>query len=188
MIQAVPHSTSSTDWSNSDFVKDTVGRCYQQMAHEIADRFKLSAERALRRDGLESPLEAAFLAAWEMYEQLRVNGCTGDRFYLAAQVPVDAYRLDFQIKVWGDSRYKERFPKMCIELDGHAFHELTKEQVARRNERDRHLLSRGWRVIRFSGSEFYRDPFGCVWDAWRIADDAIGELFIQDWRREEGRE
>lgn len=46
--------------------------------------------------------------------------------------------------------------RVAIELDGHDFHERTKEQVARDRSRDRDLSARGWRVARWTGSELHR--------------------------------
>lgn len=63
--------------------------------------------------------------------------------------------------------------------------ERTKEQVTRRNQRDRDLALLGWRVIHFSGSEFFRAPLNCIEQAWWIADDVVGRLIIEEWRRED---
>ena len=48
-----------------------------------------------------------------------------------------------------------------IECDGHDFHEKTKEQVARGKRRDRDLISMGYDVIHFSGSEIWHDVDAC---------------------------
>lgn len=71
------------------------------------------------------------------------------------------YRLDFAIISWerGQRDYAHR---VAIEVDGHDFHERTKEQAARDRSRDRALTAAGWLVIRFTGSEVWRDPVACV--------------------------
>lgn len=68
------------------------------------------------------------------------------------------YRSDFCIAVMGRNK------NMCfiVECDGHDFHEKTKEQVARDKKRDRDISSLGHIVIRFSGSEIYKDVGKCV--------------------------
>lgn len=53
-------------------------------------------------------------------------------------------------------------PTVIIECDGHDFHERTKEQAARDKKRDRYLQSSGNPVLRFTGSEIYRDAWGCA--------------------------
>lgn len=52
--------------------------------------------------------------------------------------------------------------KLAIECDGHDFHEKTKAQVVKRNQRDMSLKKSGIDVIHFSGSQIYSDPFGCA--------------------------
>lgn len=87
----------------------------------------------------------------------------GDMYFLAPQVPVGDYRVDF---VLGHTRNYDK-PHLCIvvECDGHAFHERTKEQAARDKARDRFLSTRYGKVIRFTGSEIYRDPSRCASEA-----------------------
>lgn len=62
--------------------------------------------------------------------------------------------------------------KYAIELDGHEFHERTKEQARRDKSRDRFLVSEGWRVLRFTGSEIYNGPDSCAQEIVSI----IGKL------------
>lgn len=67
---------------------------------------------------------------------------------------IDACLLDGELPV-----------AIAVELDGHAFHERTKEQAARDKKRDRALLSKGWTVVRYTGSEVVKDPFD-VFESW----------------------
>jgi very-short-patch-repair endonuclease len=46
-----------------------------------------------------------------------------------------------------------------VELDGHAFHERTKEQAAKDKARDRWMTGAGYAVVRFTGSEVWANPF-----------------------------
>ncbi len=52
---------------------------------------------------------------------------------------------------------------LIIECDGHNFHEKTKEQVIKNNKRDRDLLSNGYQVLHFSGSEIFNDFAKIKW-------------------------
>lgn len=52
--------------------------------------------------------------------------------------------------------------KLIVECDGHDFHERTKEQAARDRSRDRAVVAAGHRILRYTGSELYRDPMKCV--------------------------
>lgn len=51
---------------------------------------------------------------------------------------------------------------VAIELDGHAFHEKTKEQVAHDKKRERAIVRAGLPVLRVSGHEIWRNARACV--------------------------
>ena len=170
-----------TDWAQVDFVNKTLERFLQQLHDASMVQCRLAGGAAMNAPGLESPLEAAFAAAWDMYT---ISACGCAPFYLVPQVRVDCYRIDFVVKVMTmvgfPNPYGTRFPKLAIELDGHEFHEKTREQVAYQNERARYLIGVGWKVLRYSGSEFYRDPFKCVSDAHHHAHNALMTLGCAD--------
>lgn len=63
--------------------------------------------------------------------------------------------------------------KVAIECDGHEFHQKTKLQVARDNERELALKMHGYDVIRFSGSQIYNDPLGCAEKAFKYITNLI---------------
>lgn len=67
---------------------------------------------------------------------------------------IESYKPDFIISV-ANLNY-------AIEIDGHNFHEKTKEQVQADKRKDRDYLKYGFTPIRFSGSEVYRNPIDCV--------------------------
>ena len=70
--------------------------------------------------------------------------------------------------------------KIVVECDGHEFHEKTKEQVSRDKSRTCDLEIAGWRVLRFPGSDIWRDAKGC---AGRVAKLARNEIEAQLARR-----
>lgn len=131
----------------------------------------------------ESPIEGVFLLWWSALSHVRyVNESLIE---LVPQYEVEAsgqnYRLDFAavapILVRNAAeKWKVPIRGLAIELDGHDYHEKTKEQVIRRNQRDRHLISAGWEVIRFSGSELNRRPVECVLQAGQHALRVTGAL------------
>jgi very-short-patch-repair endonuclease len=83
------------------------------------------------------------------------------------------YRLDFAL--FG----KDFDISIAIECDGHDFHEKTKEQAARDKARERDLVGAGWLVLRFAGSELWRDPEAC--------GDAVVWTYINEWTRRRER-
>ena len=71
---------------------------------------------------------------------------------IVPQQPISCYRVDLAIHA--------RKMRLVIEVDGHEWHEKTKEQAARDKRRDRDLQQEGWNVFHFTGSEVWCDPFG----------------------------
>jgi very-short-patch-repair endonuclease len=74
--------------------------------------------------------------------------------------PVLKYKIDFLCGM----KIEEYFFFLAVECDGHEFHEKTKQQVSRDKRRDRDLLLNGIPSVRFSGSDVWRDPYGCIED------------------------
>lgn len=69
------------------------------------------------------------------------------------------YRVDFLITV----HYKNQGMKgFVIECDGHEFHQKTKEQVEKDNQKTRDLQMKGFEVTRFSGTEIYHRSYLCA--------------------------
>lgn len=81
------------------------------------------------------------------------------------QAKISNYRLDFLI-VHVEPKGKKTF--VAVECDGHDFHEKTKEQAAHDKMRDRFLTGQGIKVLRFTGSEIYRDPLQCWCETFNI--------------------
>jgi hypothetical protein len=114
---------------------------------------------------------------------------------IIAQHPVDGgrYRTDFLFELTRDTyatdaggddplclSRSEVFARLVVELDGHEFHERTKEQARRDRSRDRHLAALGFTVFRFTGSEVHRNPY-------RVADE-VEEFLAQAMRKAEAGE
>lgn len=64
------------------------------------------------------------------------------------------YRIDFRIAHSGLEM------PIFVECDGHDFHERTKEQAERDRSKDRAIQEAGIPILRFTGREIYRSPFG----------------------------
>jgi very-short-patch-repair endonuclease len=75
----------------------------------------------------------------------------GVRIFLQAKV--GPYRADFLF----DWNKGPRRRLLVVELDGHDFHEKTKEQALRDKQRDRYFVMQGLELLRFAGSEVYAD-------------------------------
>ncbi|MBS6461651.1 MAG: DUF559 domain-containing protein [Clostridium sp.] len=69
---------------------------------------------------------------------------------LCFQREIEKYRVDFFFIIPHEQG-------IIIECDGHDFHEKTKEQAKYDKQRDRFLMSKGYKVLHFTGSEIYND-------------------------------
>lgn len=109
-------------------------------------------------DKSESPIEQLFHASLTLlWDTLMLPRGTGLK--VEQQVPIGNYRADFLFTVVKKEGGKAN---IVIELDGHDFHERTKEQASRDKARDRWMAANGFEVLRFTGSEVWRNPFKCA--------------------------
>ena len=72
------------------------------------------------------------------------------------------YFVDFYIVSESINGYQD----VVVECDGHEFHQKTKEQIVRDNEREYEIKKAGFDVLRFSGSQIYHTPFKCANDVF----------------------
>ena len=125
-----------------------------------------------------SPIEADLLAWLFVQPAYRVATFSESRSlplgrecqgYIIPQAPLGKFKVDFLVVVGTSS---SRFKMFAVECDGHEFHEKTKLQVARDKKRERYLTSIGCSMVRFSGSEIYKDPAGCAMEVLEMVRDA----------------
>lgn len=129
----------------------------------------------------QSPIEKILYAAIDIAYAIR-SGEFGTWFFdLTPQYEIvenRRYRADFLLSLMLSNEMCEEFYYIIIECDGHDFHHKTKEQVERDNERDMRIKMFGYDVLRFSGSQIYKNPMKCAND---ILDFALLKI-----REEEG--
>jgi very-short-patch-repair endonuclease len=70
------------------------------------------------------------------------------------QFKIGRYKVDFII--YFDNPYVEE-NYVAIEIDGHEWHEKTKEQVMYDKQRERYLLQNDYPAMRFSGTEVFHN-------------------------------
>lgn len=147
--------------------------------------WRISAERNNGHyAACQSPIEEAFLAAFKFHgvvnsytpivglptsEQVAEATKTGSlHMFIVPQWPVENYRADFLVGFACDGSHRQT--SIIVELDGHQWHEKTKDQARRDKERDRILNNHVAKVIHFTGSEVFRSPLKCVETAQRMVD------------------
>lgn len=119
----------------------------------------------------ESPIESLMYLA--LLNSIEFLGVFQHRYYaeVTSQKEIGGYRTDLSITVHDlDTVLSEEYVAyaFAIECDGHEFHEKTKEQARNDRARERFLMKEGYTVIRFTGSEIYKDPIKCAKDVWKI--------------------
>jgi hypothetical protein len=163
----------ATDWTRVDVVADHAAAAAEMVAAYYRDTTLANIGRHIgpkTHMPIESPLEAIFLAWYLAFSALPEFQ---DRCSVSMQREViaggDKFRLDFVVTPAlaivarsAGAAGLPAYPKIAVEVDGHAFHEKTPEQVAYRNHRDRLLQRDGWAVLHFSWSEVTKNPEGCM--------------------------
>jgi very-short-patch-repair endonuclease len=83
------------------------------------------------------------------------------------QFSIGGYIADFYIHALPDEcKYKEWVScEMAVEIDGHDFHEKTKEQASYDKRRDRYFLTEGTPTVRYTGTDVHVNPQGMARDA-----------------------
>jgi hypothetical protein len=116
----------------------------------------------IRRGGPSDPSFLGFrMAGWgPATGNLRVMVFPQYRLILDSSVTLSRtknYRVDLLIEVVEELSLEAEKPilSLVVELDGHDFHERTKEQAQRDKERDRNMTRAGYKIMRFTGSEIY---------------------------------
>jgi hypothetical protein len=99
------------------------------------------------------------------------------------ELDAKAFRVDFLLEVSG-SRFTpvstdcwqrdQQNLKIAVEIDGHQYHERTKEQAQRDKSRDRLFSKHGYIVLRYTGSEVYREVYRAVRE---LAEIIYAKLF-----------
>lgn len=106
----------------------------------------------------------------KIFHEIKKEWVDGCGLFLCPQYKIGKYRVDFLIRrVAGDIDNRD-ISEVVVELDGHDFHDKDKIQRAYEKRRDRFLVSSGFRVLHFTGSEVVADPY-------KVAFEALSVLF-----------
>lgn len=160
--------------------RDPIDRIAQWAANEEYNLIRRVADSPQHQ--FDSPIERIFFAALFAASErtppaLRPLIVDQGRFLnpgefasirlVCPQFVVAGHRVDFAIRscTW-EGKWSEKI--VFVECDGHDFHERTKEQAAKDRQQDRATQAAGHIILRFTGSELYRDPISCAADALKF--------------------
>jgi very-short-patch-repair endonuclease len=100
----------------------------------------------LKHSGRDEPLPA-----YGFDDKKEITESFVNHVELTPQYEIGNYRVDFLLRYFfGSPQYDV---KIVIECDGHDYHDRTPEQATRDKRRDRELVSMGYIVLRYTGSE-----------------------------------
>lgn len=86
-----------------------------------------------------------------------------DHLLVIPQWRAGKYRTDFALR-------HDRLKRIvCVELDGHEFHDRDERQRRHEKTRDRFLTASGYSVLHFTGSEIFKDPCAAALEAFNVA-------------------
>lgn len=164
--EQMPHIS---EYTIDDFVK--FYRELPQPAQEHFNRLFWVYELKLRMS--ESPIEQIMQLVLEDLST-NFNNLNDNKFNmmfsLQEEIEINErrYRVDFLIDI-KTKKDNIDMKKIIIECDGHDFHEKTKFQAKHDKEKDRLLQSKGYIVLRFTGSE--------IWNMMKCYSDLVEIIF-----------
>ena len=160
-----------------------------ELANIIAGHWYTDLLATFEEYGVESPVEQLFYAEWKFLE-------FDDTVDLRPQHPIGQYFADFLVDPFSFfinstshkttqnlSEIDKKLPKVIVEIDGH-WHEKNPEQVERDKQRERFIVSQGYKVFRFSGREVVRNIDQCVREVFEFIEPV--RLAVAKEYREKG--
>jgi len=122
----------------------------------LGTQFERMVRAACSTAGVASPIEQLFVMEWH-YQRIDERLKVKLRPQRRLATDSGEVRIDFVVE-----RGANGLLPLAIEIDGHEFHEKTKEQAAHDRKRERSIVRAGYVVIRFTGHEVFRDTAACV--------------------------
>ena len=136
----------------------------EEKSNNIASSWSSDIVSTIEGCKITSPIEQKFYIEWNFQA-----GYMGDEFMIQPQhiikVGNKEYRVDFWIYcevIYQAEETKLSVPDFIVELDSHIWHEKTPEQAEKDKQRERNLVSAGYKIIRFSGREIMKNVEKCV--------------------------
>lgn len=126
--------------------------------------------------GISSPIEQLFWIALQLVAEhnlVEIEDADkfidrGDELQVIRQWQCGSYRVDYALR-------RHPIDKIiCVELDGHKFHDTNERQRSYEKQRDRFLGSKGYQVLHFTGADVTRNPCAVALEAF-IAATNLGD-------------
>lgn len=121
-------------------------------------------KKEMKKYGLESPIELRLFKAFK-----------AKKIDVIPQYKVKRYRIDLAYFPEGE----DSEVKIAIECNGRMYHTLAKDKEGDK-ERTKFLHKEGWRVVRFTGRQIYKDPYKLV---NKVIGIAQGQKRVKKFRK-----
>ena len=102
---------------------------------------------------------------------------------LLAQPEYGPYRADFGISPYDFDEDGSPAFIVVIEVDGHDYHERTKEQAEYDKSRDRFMTATNVKVLRFTGREVYLDAEACALEVLTYVFSLQRDHLTEEWKK-----
>ena len=128
----------------------------------------LEEEKELRRMYFNLYTGTEFFDRLTPIEQLMYVALLGQfgfdepQYAISPQHQIGKFRVDFFVQSLSPHA------TVIVECDGHDYHEKTKAQASNDKRRDRELKMQGYDVLRYTGSDIWRDPRRCADEVWKF--------------------
>ena len=151
-------------------LKANIAARLESAKRRAADRFVDDFRSIVDTKEITSPIEQLFLMEWKLMGVESKHDVILDPQALL-ESPIGTFQLDFIVRSKSDGSSRMR---IGIEIDGHDFHEKTKEQATKDKRRERAIVASGVRILRFTGSEVFNHTRKCVQEVIAILNSDQG--------------
>jgi len=150
-----------------DIIKDWSDTVLEYVISKYLEGAALGSDWGTGIGEIESPIEQLmYIELCEiertLFFRFYKNESQYCQFCLNSQYPIEINRKQYKADFLMDCDIEGQRLKVVIECDGHDYHERTKEQARRDRKRDRDMLQTGYYVLRFTGSEIYKNAGDCA--------------------------
>lgn len=152
---------------------------YQRLIdYGTAQRESWDSFKAVAQSPIELRLGAYILFMTDGYNRILYEDINPGLQFVTRLFPqhkFGRYKVDFCFRVEVEGRIRH----VVVECDGHEYHERTKEQAQKDRSRDRWFQANDIKILRFTGSEIYRDAAKCCEEIQGVLGDEVERLLVE---------
>lgn len=148
-------------------IPENVENFFTQAAALLGNIAKIDFEEEIsqgcRDIQIESPIEQLLLCALSVFAHpsLALKYCEseGHKILITPQKRIGRYRVDFEVQYYRVDNRSNALRSVLVECDSQTFHDRTERERRAEKIRDRFLQMSGHKVLHFTGTEIFTNPF-----------------------------